>query len=205
MTVGIVLGWIAAAFTLAAFVMKDMYRLRLFAIVANCAFIGYSYQLTLLSTLILHATLLPLNLHRLFQIIKLTKDIQKATLDSPVSEWLLPHMKKRKALAGEILFRIGDTADKMIYVHEGKIKLMEYGDILGPGSLVGEIGLFSLDKRRTQSVSCETDCELYELTDEGMQRLYYQNPKLGFHMMRLIVARLMRDIAVARSTGAATA
>jgi hypothetical protein len=31
-----------------------------------------------------------------------------------------------------------------------------------------------------------------------MARLYYQNPKLGFHVMRLIVARLMHDTEKAR-------
>jgi hypothetical protein len=32
-----------------------------------------------------------------------------------------------------------------------------------------------------------------------MYRLYFQNPKLGFHLMRLIVGRLMRDSAARRS------
>ena len=30
-----------------------------------------------------------------------------------------------------------------------------------------------------------------------MALLYYENPKLGYHVMRLIVARLMRDVDVA--------
>ena len=30
-----------------------------------------------------------------------------------------------------------------------------------------------------------------------MAKLYYQNPKLGYHVMRLIVARLMHDVDVA--------
>jgi hypothetical protein len=32
------------------------------------------------------------------------------------------------------------------------------------------------------------------MTDEQMYRLYYQNPKLGFFFMRLIVERLLRDV-----------
>ena len=31
-----------------------------------------------------------------------------------------------------------------------------------------------------------------------MAQLYYQNPKLGYHIMRLIVARLMHDLEKAR-------
>jgi hypothetical protein len=30
-----------------------------------------------------------------------------------------------------------------------------------------------------------------------MAKLYFQNPKLGYHVMRLIVARLMHDADVA--------
>jgi len=65
---------------------------------------------------------------------------------------------------------------------------------LGPGELIGEIGLFSPEKVRTMTVVCETDCELYQMTDEQIYRLYYQNPKLGFFFMRLIVERLLRDV-----------
>ncbi len=57
-----------------------------------------------------------------------------------------------------------------------------------------EIGLFSPEKVRTLTVVCDTDCELYQMTDEQMYRLYYQNPKLGFFFMRLIVERLLRDV-----------
>ena len=205
MTTGMILGWVAAGFALTSFLMKDMVRLRLLAMAANAAFMGYGYYENMMPTMGLHAGLLLLNCFRLVQIVKLTIDIREATLDSPVSVWLLPHMKKRRAAAGTVLFNKGDTADRMFYVRSGTLKLAGYGDILGPGSLVGEIGLFSPDRRRTQSIVCETDCDLYELTDEGMYRLYFQNPKLGFHVMRLVVARLIRDVEAGRNGGPATA
>ncbi len=50
------------------------------------------------------------------------------------------------------------------------------------------------EKIRTMTVICDTDCELYKMTDEMIYRLYYQNPKLGFFFMRLIVERLLRDV-----------
>jgi CRP-like cAMP-binding protein len=87
----------------------------------------------------------------------------------------------------------------MFYVHQGKVRIVEYGDLLGPGTLIGEIGLFAPDRRRTQSVVCESDCELYSLSQQGLYSLYYQNPKLGFHLIRLIVGRLMRDAATGRA------
>jgi CRP-like cAMP-binding protein len=87
----------------------------------------------------------------------------------------------------------------MFYVHEGKVRVVEYGDALGPGTLIGEIGLFAPDLRRTQSVVCDSDCRLYSLSREGLYRLYYQNPKLGFHLIRLIVGRLLRDATAGKA------
>jgi CRP-like cAMP-binding protein len=74
------------------------------------------------------------------------------------------------------------------------LKLAEIGRKIGPGELIGEIGLFSPDKKRTQTLVCESDGELYEMTDEMIFRLYYQNPRLGFYLMRLVVQRLLGDV-----------
>jgi len=103
-------------------------------------------------------------------------------------------MTRRAFKAGEVLFRKGDLADEIVYIASGQLRLQEHGELLGPGDLIGEIGLFSPDKRRTQSIVCETDGELYRMTGEMIYRLYYQNPKLGFYFMRLVVKRLLRDI-----------
>jgi hypothetical protein len=41
---------------------------------------------------------------------------------------------------------------------------------------------------------CDTDGELYHMTDEMIFQLYYQNPKLGFYLMRLVTERLLNDV-----------
>jgi CRP/FNR family transcriptional regulator, cyclic AMP receptor protein len=87
----------------------------------------------------------------------------------------------------------------MLYVQSGELRLVEYDERFGAGALVGEIGLFAPDNRRTQSLECATSCTLYSLSASAMYQLYYQNPKLGFHMMRLVVGRLIRDAATARA------
>jgi CRP-like cAMP-binding protein len=130
----------------------------------------------------------------MWEIQKLSREIARATHDSPVSQWLLPHMTRRTFKAGEVLYRKGELADEVGYIASGQVKLQEHDQVLGPGELIGEIGLFSPEKRRTQSIICETDGELYRMTDEMIYRLYYQNPKLGFYFMRLIVERLLRDV-----------
>jgi fatty acid desaturase len=62
-----ILGWLAAGLTLATFVCRDMRRLRLLALAANAAFIGYGTAAQLLPVLVLHLALVPVNLWRLNQ------------------------------------------------------------------------------------------------------------------------------------------
>jgi CRP/FNR family cyclic AMP-dependent transcriptional regulator len=138
------------------------------------------------------------------EIKKLSKEIARVTQESPISEWLLPHMKRRSFKQGEVLFRKGDAADKLIYLAEGRLKLTEIGVPIGAGELIGEIGLFSPEKKRTQTVTCDTDGELYEMTDEMIFQLYYQHPKLGFFIMRLVAERLLNDVR-RHEAGTATA
>jgi CRP-like cAMP-binding protein len=140
-----------------------------------------------------------LNAARLLEIRRLVRDIESAAAGSPAAEWLLPHMTRRSAQAGTRLFSKGDIAGEMFYVHEGRVRIVEYGDVLGPGTLIGEIGLFASGRRRTQSVVCDSDCTLYSLSQRNLYRLYYQNPRLGFLLIGLIVDRLMRDAAAGRA------
>jgi CRP-like cAMP-binding protein len=174
--------------------MKRMVPLRVLALVGNVSFIGYGYIESLLPSLAVNVVLLPVNALRLWEITKLTKEIARASRDSPVSQWLLPHMRLRAFRAGEVLFRKGDVADQIIYVASGELRIAEIGGRIGPGALIGEIGLFSPDRKRTQTVVCDTDGELYYMTDEMIFQLYYQNPKVGFYLMRLVAERLLNDV-----------
>jgi CRP/FNR family cyclic AMP-dependent transcriptional regulator len=196
---GIILGLSGPLLILASFAVKRMIPLRTLALLGNVVLLFYGlivYGLipTQLPSLVLSCILIPINAYRLWEIKKLSADIAQVTQDSPFTQWLLPHMRNRSFKAGEVLFHKGDTADRLIYLSQGQLRMVEIGETLGAGALIGEIGLFSPEKKRTQTVVCETDAELYEMTDEMIFQLYYQNPKLGFYFMRLVVARLLKDI-----------
>ena len=191
---GTVLGVIGTVLLCASFLVKSMLRLRALALASNVFFIAWGYVEWVWPTLALNSVILPLNVWHIWEIRRLTREIARATEDSPVSQWLLPHMRRRAFKAGEVLFRRGDEADELIYVASGELRIAEIGERVGPGELIGEIGLFSPEKRRTQSLVCETDGELYHMTGEMIFRLYYQNPKLGFFLMRLVAQRLLRDV-----------
>jgi CRP/FNR family transcriptional regulator, cyclic AMP receptor protein len=201
---GTVFVGLGVASTGASFIMKRMLPLRALALASNFCFIGYGFAAGVLGSILVNAVLLPINAKRLWEIQKLSNEIARATQESPISEWLLPHMKRRSFKQGEILFRKGEAADKLIYIAEGRLKLAEIGVLIGAGELIGEIGLFSPEKKRTQTVMCETDGKLYEMTDEMIFQLYYQHPKLGFFIMRLVAERLLNDVR-RHEAGTATA
>ncbi len=197
-----VIGLLGGAFYLGSHYMRAMVPLRVLSLVSNVLLIVYSLfhlnfnwgQLIVLPEFLLNSILLPMNANRLREILKLTREIEKVTEKSPVSEWLLPHMHLHKHKAGHVLFREGDEADEIYYVASGRLRLEGVGATIGPDNLIGEIALFSPDKRRTLTIVCETDCDLYTMTDEQIYQLYYQNPKLGFYFMKLVVSRLLNDV-----------
>ena len=200
---GMVFGAIGATLSLASFAMKSMIPLRAIALASNVFFIAEGCLGAAWPAVFLYVFLLPINSKRLLEIRKLATEMKKATQAAPVSPWLLPQMNRHAFKAGEVLFRKCDAADSMIYIASGEVRMDGLNQTLGPGELIGEIGLFSPAKKRTQTITCQTDGELYSMTDEMMYELYCQNPSLGFYFMRLIVGRLQRDIERQRSAQAA--
>jgi len=189
------LGLIGAALMLASYLMKSMLPLRIAALTACCFLVAYGALKQALPTLLLYGVLIPINVKKTLQMRKLVRAIERARDDTPVSEWLLPHMHRRTVAAGTTIWRKGDPATEMLYLDDGTLRLAEYDELLHPGALVGEIGIFAPDNRRTLTLETVGDCTVYSLTTEEMALLYYQNPKLGFHVMRLVVSRLMRDLS----------
>lgn len=61
------LGWVAAALTVACFASGDMLRLRVLALGANVAFASYGWHAGLMPVLALHLALAPVNAWRLTQ------------------------------------------------------------------------------------------------------------------------------------------
>jgi CRP-like cAMP-binding protein len=199
-TIGYAFGLVGAALMLASYMMKSMLPLRVVALVSCVCLVVYGSVVAALPTILLYLALIPINIRKTLQIRRVVQAIEEARSDTPIAEWLLPHMARRSAKAGELLWRKGDEAREMVYVQSGRLRLVEHGEELGPDCLVGEIGVFAPDNRRTMTIECATDCTLFTLSAEAMLQLYFQSPKLGYHVMRLIVARLMHDTDRARAS-----
>jgi hypothetical protein len=195
-----VLGFIGAALMVASYLMKNMLPLRLVALAASVILAVYATLAGSWPTMALYAAMVPINLKKVREIRKLITAMEHARADTPLADWLLPHMTRREVKAGTTLWKKDDVATEMVYVDSGRLRLVEQDLVMDDGSMVGEIGLFAPENRRTGSIACETDCTLYALSADGMAQLYYLNPKLGFHVMRLVVARLLHDAEAARAT-----
>jgi CRP-like cAMP-binding protein len=77
--------------------------------------------------------------------------------------------------------------------------------MLEPGAVVGEIGVFASDAKRTATVMCRTDCRIYELRKNRAKQLFLQDRKFGFAMMRLVIDRLLENNRCSLKTASQTA
>ncbi len=98
-----------------------------------------------------------------------------------------------------MLFRAGDRGDRMYYVAAGTIVLREPGVTLEPGAILGEISLFSSANRRGATAVCDSDCDLYTVTQDVVLQLFYQRPEFGFFLIRLVTARLQGEVVATPS------
>ena len=71
--------------------------------------------------------------------------------------------------------------------------LEEIGIEVGQGTILGEIGLFSPDHRRTCTARCKSECELLVVSATDAMRLYYQDPEFATYLIHLITRRLEAD------------
>jgi len=187
------IGYFGAAVTLWGMNSKTIIRLRLGVVGGNVGFLAFGLLANSYPTLVLHALLLPINAYRTWQMIRLVREIREATKGDNNLNALIPHMSETRVTAGDVLFRKGDKPDRMIVIKSGVIHLDEVGVDCGPGDVLGEIAAFTPDNRRTCTAVCATDCELYTLTNDDMIQLYFQNPKFGMYLMRVIVSRLLAN------------
>jgi CRP/FNR family transcriptional regulator, cyclic AMP receptor protein len=195
-------GYIAALLTFVAFFMKDSIRLRQIALVSNVFYALWAGGVHLYPTLILHLALFPVNLVRLIQLTRERRLIDNAIAANDLSaEWLMDFMERRTIAPGTVLFQRGDAADAMYFLANGRLRLDELGIDLKPGALLGEIGIFSPDGKRTQSVSAAETSLVYMLRRHDALALYKRDPAFGIYLVRLITRRLVEDIALERGAG----
>jgi CRP/FNR family cyclic AMP-dependent transcriptional regulator len=192
---GVVLffGYVASALVFATFFMRSRSRLRQVAIASNVAFITYGIVGDVIPVLTLHALLLPLNIWRLWEIGQTRKAILAAIKGDLQVDWLEPYGHAVALNHGEQLFAQGDLGDTIYFIMTGTVQLVESGISLGPGSLIGEMAIFSPQGKRTQGAVASSDARLLAMSQEELLTLYRRHPDFGVYLLRLVTGRLLEN------------
>lgn len=185
------IAWLAAALVFATFFMKTIVPLRMMAIVSNVAFIMYGLLglgqdifSKVAPILVLHCSLLPLNLLRLLEVKRSIRAVRSMQGEHATADFLTPYMNAGRYPAGTVLFSRGDPADKVYVLARGAVRIVEFERKLKPGDLFGEIGVFNDKATRTGTAVCDEDCELFSVPSAKILELFYQDQRFAFQIAR---------------------
>jgi CRP/FNR family cyclic AMP-dependent transcriptional regulator len=198
MTLGEILVYLTLALLIASTWMRTIIWLRLLALAANAVIVLYGIVTPHYPALVIGIVLAGLNIWRLLEMRRLVSATREATAASgaPITlDWLLPYMRPVALPADTVLFHKDSEADAMYFISHGRVRFDELNMEMGKGSLFGEIGVFSHDKRRTATAKVMEDSSLLLISADKVRELYYQNPEFGFFIVGLITRRLMEDAA----------
>ena len=194
---------IGVAFVSVAAFVRTMIPLRWMAVGSNIGLLIFGALHPSIPTLLVAGSLLPINIWRAIEMMRLTQRVNRAATDGDLaSVWLKPYMKPRRLRAGKVLFQKGDHADRLYLLTDGELELVEIGRRMVPGRVFGEIALFSPERKRTGTVRAVTRCVVLEIHESTVRQLYFQNPAFGFHLVELLAERLSTDVQRAENRAA---
>jgi phosphotransferase system glucose/maltose/N-acetylglucosamine-specific IIC component len=192
--VALISAGVAGALVIVSSFVKTMIPLRCLAVGGNLGFLIYGALHPSLIMVLLHGTLLPINIYRTAEMVRLTRRVKASAASSDLSGvWLRPYMRRQRLKANDILFRKGDEATHLYFLAEGRIEFVEIGQMMEPGRLFGEIAFFAPNKCRTLTARCATNCTVLRIDETTFRQLYFQNPAFGFEVVTLLTGRLLAD------------
>ncbi len=193
------IGYGGTAATVASYSMKTIIPLRIAGIISSLFFMAYAVFISAWPMLATELLILPLNCLRLYQLLRLMRQLDNADGNELSVEWLEAFTRNREHRAGDILFRMGETADHLLVVKSGRFRLAERDIPILPGALVGELGFLSPSNQRTMTLECVEAGTVGRISYDDLKQLYFQNPKFGFYLLRLMASRLFDNIDHAKS------
>ena len=192
---------VAGGLVLISSFVKTMIPLRWLAIGSNFGFIAYGAFHPSMPMLLLHSMLVPINLYRLAEMVRLTRHVRAAEAsDNLLGIWLRPYMRSATLADGAVLFRKGDIGDRIYLLVDGLIEMGEIGVIVKAGDIFGEIAVFAPDRQRRATARCVGKCTVLSIDENTFKQLCYQNPAFGFKLIGLIAARLSADLRKSRES-----
>lgn len=187
------IGWGGSILTVATYAMNTMLPLRLLAIASCICFGIYAALLGLWPLLVMDLILLPINLYRLWQIMRLRHALEYVPEShEPDFSVVRAYGKKRSIDANSIVFEKGDPVDSLYFIEKGRVLIEGFGVEMTGGDIFGEMAFFTDSATRTATVRCLEDTVVYELDKTRFMRLQFEDPTFGMAIMRTITRRLAR-------------
>lgn len=120
---------------------------------------------------------------------------------------LMEFLEKVAVEEGDYLIRQGDEANDLTFIERGTVSVyLELGTdkrvrlhTLGPGTCVGELGLY-LGTRRTASVIADSPTVAYRLTRTALSEMKEKEPELAATFHELVVCLLSERLAATTRT-----
>jgi CRP/FNR family cyclic AMP-dependent transcriptional regulator len=194
MTLVDLVGYCGVGVNIVAYSMRSMIPLRIAAIGTNILFLIYSGVVGVYPTLFLNAVLLPLNVYRLVEMLRLIRDVTEAAKGSLSLDWLKPFTETRDYKSSDVVFRRGDEATYLAFVVRGEFRISEFNIVLRDGAVLGELGLLSPGNRRTQSLECISAGRLLVISYKDVRQLQVQAPLFGVYLLQIVGSRMFQNI-----------
>ncbi|GJD62540.1 cyclic nucleotide-binding domain-containing protein [Methylobacterium frigidaeris] len=191
------IGYLGTALTIASTAMSTMIPLRVVSILASVAVMTYGILTGSMPVVLTEAIQIPFNAWRLYQMVRLVRDVERAAGGDLSLDWLRPFGESRRIAAGEVLFRKGDPAAEMFLIEGGRFRIEELGLEIRPGAIVGELGMLSPGNLRTGTLVCTEPGVVLGVAYSDVKQLYYQNPEFGFYFLKLTSERLFQTAQAA--------
>ena len=131
-------------------------------------------------------------------------------LDDAQIRFLATESRPAFFLAGTRLMNQGDFGGSMFIIVKGGVSVRLVGEdarekavaALGPGDIVGEMSLFTGD-RRTATVGALTNVDAIEITKPSLERVFAKSPDLVDRFANVLAKRQAELNALAPAHGAA--
>jgi CRP/FNR family cyclic AMP-dependent transcriptional regulator len=187
------LGSVALLLIVICFTPRTITTVRILGIAAGIAAALYGAFAPNVPVLVAGLLVAIINLWRLAEMRRLVSAVRSIAGGPLTLDWLLPYMRPLEIPAGHVLFSKGDKADAMYFVSSGRVRLEELAADMTRGSMFGEMGIFSAERRRSVTARCVEPSSLLVISAEKVRELYYQNPRFGFYLVGIVAERLAEN------------
>lgn len=184
------IGFAASALVFLTFCMQTLLPLRLIATASNLLFIAYEWIAGLAPIMILHMLLLPVNIWRLVQQLQMRNRLKQSLADQTDISLLVPFMTLEAYKDGAVLFNEGEPADRLLLIIQGEVIVDGVGGVLGKGTILGEMGLFSGKGRRTATISAVGSVSAGWINRATVIKIFRDHPDFALALTRMMVTRL---------------